>query len=405
MAGCREFLRVGAQRAPAAGEQAEHLSPPSSAIPMHRSWRCCTGFPTSSIDWYDVVGALSQEHRVCVLDFPGFGFSDKPAGRELHPPVVTASWWITTSQEVLGARTGAIVAHDRGDSVALAFAARCASGETAFELSHLVLSNGNHVPPALEPQSIPAARPRSRLRAGSPGRGDARRARHRVGREHVHSAAITAGPGDRGTRADLRVQRRSRGHSRHDPISGRALRARGGLARGARPIADVPTTVIWGLYDVVSPLRVAAHVWNAYLAAEPGANEFWLLPRANHYLQHDQPREFAEVVSRALSQLLSGCSGPALIGAGCPDPGGPLAGEAALGEGRARGPIAGALPAGRQRSGCSDVARPRRGRGRRRRRRPTRARRRARSAPSRDPAGRSRRSGSTRRRRCRARPP
>ena len=44
------------------------------------------GFPTSSIDWYDVVGALSQEHRVCVLDFPGFGFSDKPAGRELHPP-------------------------------------------------------------------------------------------------------------------------------------------------------------------------------------------------------------------------------------------------------------------------------------------------------------------------------
>ena len=38
------------------------------------------GFPTSSIDWYDVVPALSREHRVCVLDFPGFGFSDKPKG-------------------------------------------------------------------------------------------------------------------------------------------------------------------------------------------------------------------------------------------------------------------------------------------------------------------------------------
>ena len=36
------------------------------------------GFPTSSIDWYDVVEALGKEHRVCVLDFPGFGFSDKP---------------------------------------------------------------------------------------------------------------------------------------------------------------------------------------------------------------------------------------------------------------------------------------------------------------------------------------
>jgi pimeloyl-ACP methyl ester carboxylesterase len=66
--------------------------------------------------------------------------------------------------------------------------------------------------------------------------------------------------------------------------------------------SEVPTTVIWGLYDVVSPVRVAAYVWNAYLAAEPGINELWLLPRANHYLQHDQPREFAEAVSRTVSR-------------------------------------------------------------------------------------------------------
>ena len=38
------------------------------------------GFPTSSIDWCDVAGELSATHRVCVLDLPGFGFSDKPAG-------------------------------------------------------------------------------------------------------------------------------------------------------------------------------------------------------------------------------------------------------------------------------------------------------------------------------------
>ena len=54
--------------------------------------------------------------------------------------------------------------------------------------------------------------------------------------------------------------------------------------------SPVPTTLVWGLYDVVSPLRAAAHVWNRYLATKPGDNEFWLLPRANHYLQHDQPR-------------------------------------------------------------------------------------------------------------------
>src|SRR5690349_18712796 len=38
------------------------------------------GFPTSSVDWADVAGPLSSSHRVCVLDFPGFGYSDKPKG-------------------------------------------------------------------------------------------------------------------------------------------------------------------------------------------------------------------------------------------------------------------------------------------------------------------------------------
>jgi pimeloyl-ACP methyl ester carboxylesterase len=74
--------------------------------------------------------------------------------------------------------------------------------------------------------------------------------------------------------------------------------------------STVPTTLVWGLYDVVAPLRVATYIWNTYLAAKPGANEFWLLPRANHYLQHDQPQEFAEVVSAALSQRSPVTPGP-----------------------------------------------------------------------------------------------
>ena len=63
----------------------------------------------------------------------------------------------------------------------------------------------------------------------------------------------------------------------------------------------VKTTLVWGLYDEVSPLRVAAHVWNNYLATKPGGNEFWLLPRADHYLQNDQPQEFVQVLEATLS--------------------------------------------------------------------------------------------------------
>jgi pimeloyl-ACP methyl ester carboxylesterase len=38
------------------------------------------GWPTSSIDWFEVAGKLSGRFRVCALDFPGYGFSDKPQG-------------------------------------------------------------------------------------------------------------------------------------------------------------------------------------------------------------------------------------------------------------------------------------------------------------------------------------
>ena len=39
------------------------------------------GWPTSSIDWFEVAGPLSGRFRVCALDFPGYGFSDKPEGQ------------------------------------------------------------------------------------------------------------------------------------------------------------------------------------------------------------------------------------------------------------------------------------------------------------------------------------
>ena len=64
---------------------------------------------------------------------------------------------------------------------------------------------------------------------------------------------------------------------------------------------SIPTTLIWGLHDTVSPPRVAAYIWNTYLMAKPGANEFWYLPGANHYLQDDAPDDFADVVTLALN--------------------------------------------------------------------------------------------------------
>jgi pimeloyl-ACP methyl ester carboxylesterase len=266
------------------------------------------GFPTSSIDWCDVVGALSEEHRVCVLDFPGFGFSDKPAGESytLRRDCELVDHYL---QEVLGARTGMVVAHDRGDSVALAFAARCASGESAFELSHLVLSNGNLFLPlsnlnpfqrlVLDSGSAPDVVAAATPDALATGLGENTFTPPRS----LQDPAIAALAQTFEFNDGLAVI-----HDTIQYLAERSEREEEWLEALAQ--SDVPTAVIWGLYDVVSPLRVAAHVWNAYLATEPGANELWLLPRANHYLQHDQPREFAEVVSRALSRSSPDAPGP-----------------------------------------------------------------------------------------------
>jgi pimeloyl-ACP methyl ester carboxylesterase len=266
------------------------------------------GFPTSSIDWYDVVGPLSEDHRVCVLDFPGFGFSDKPkdASYTLDRDRALVDHYLC---EVLGARAGAVVAHDRGDSVALAFAARCAAGESPFELRRLVLSNGNMFLPlsnltmfqrlVLDHDSAPQV-----LEALTPEVPAAGLGEHTfTPPRSLEDPAIAALAQTFAANDGVAVI--------HDTIQylvERSQNERGWLEALAR--SPVPTTLVWGLYDTVSPLRVAAHVWQAYLSTSLGENEFWLLPRANHYLQHDQAHEFVEVVAAALSRRSPTVPGP-----------------------------------------------------------------------------------------------
>jgi hypothetical protein len=71
------------------------------------------------------------------------------------------------------------------------------------------------------------------------------------------------------------------------------------VADGARR-APFPVTVIWGLYDTVSPPRVASYVWNEYLMLRPGGNRLYFIPDANHYLQNDRPDAFVKVLLHAL---------------------------------------------------------------------------------------------------------
>jgi len=273
------------------------------------------GFPTSSIDWQDIAGELSATHRVCVLDLPGFGFSDKPAGETytLRRDSELLAYYV---REILGAQSGAVVAHDRGDSVALGFAIRCAAGEFPFELTNLVLSNGNIFLPLsnltdyqrqlLDPQTAPSLNFMTSAMFAT-GLGQS-------------MFTPPRGPDDPAIAALADTFAYNDGMAvMHGTIQYLVERAENeqqwldGLA--ALP---VKTTLIWGLCDTVAPLRVAAHVWDNYLVNKPGANEFWGLPRANHYVQNDQPQEFVHVLAATLSNTSPEAPGPVSQEPGAP---------------------------------------------------------------------------------------
>jgi pimeloyl-ACP methyl ester carboxylesterase len=259
------------------------------------------GWPTSSIDWFTVAGPLSARFRVCALDFPGYGFSDKPPGwgYSLTRDEELIEFYLS---EVIGAEAGVIVAHDRGDSVALLHAARCAEGRSAARLEHLVLSNGNMFLPLsnltqaqrliLDPQSWPqvAATITASLLAEGMGATTFTPPRQAGDPEVEALTAIFA------YQDGIKVL-----HEGIQYLVERSENEQRWLASLAE--APFPVTVIWGLYDTVSPPRVASYVWSQYLMLKPGGHRLYFIPDANHYLQVDRPDAFVKVLRHALEPV------------------------------------------------------------------------------------------------------
>ena len=256
------------------------------------------GWPTSSIDWYAVAGPLSASFRVCALDFPGYGFSDKPPGwgYSLSRDEELIEFYLS---EVIGAEAGVIVAHDRGDSVALLHAARCVEGRSATRLEHLVLSNGNIFLPLSNltqaQRLVLDAKSWSQLSAT---------VTPTVLAEGMGAATFTPPrrTGDPDVEALTAIFAYNDGIKvLHEGIQYLVERSKDEQAwLAALAGASFPVTVIWGLYDTVSPPRVASYVWNEYLMLKPGGNRLYFIPDANHYLQVDRPDAFVTVLHHAL---------------------------------------------------------------------------------------------------------
>lgn len=110
------------------------------------------GFPTCSWDWSSVADRLAAGRRLLMVDFLGFGDSDKPRSHEysIHEQaeLVEAIW------RHAGVTETALVVHDYAVSVGQELLARRAEGRSGPDLTHAAFLNGGLYPDLHRPVAI-----------------------------------------------------------------------------------------------------------------------------------------------------------------------------------------------------------------------------------------------------------
>jgi pimeloyl-ACP methyl ester carboxylesterase len=246
------------------------------------------GMQSSSFDFRTLVRALERDYFLCVLDFPGFGFSDKPQDGYSYMIADDARLLDYYVREVVGLSQFHLLTHDRGVSVGLAFLGNYLDAPTRdYEIGYHFLSNsGSFLPLANRPEG-------------------ANRILHRDHSLQVTAALrsvprVTAGDPETVARADIQAFNDGIGAVRHI--------VRYQLERAAHEYrwlaslkeSPVPTALFWGLRDTPNPVRVAHHVWLEYLNDREVESSFWLVPTAGHYPQLDAPGAVETVVRACL---------------------------------------------------------------------------------------------------------
>jgi pimeloyl-ACP methyl ester carboxylesterase len=263
------------------------------------------GFPTSSFDFRLPARDLSADHRVCMLDFPGYGLSDKPAGyRYTLADDAKLLWRFVTG--IVPLEEFVLLSHDRGDSVALSFLQLYQAAATPpFRITHQFITNGNlYLPLAnltdfqkrmLDPSTSPAA-----VKA-------------------VTAGLLAAGLGQSqytpplpATDPEVRALAALFAHNdgvRVIPATIQYLNERKEFeVRFLETLrrSDIPATIMWGVHDTVAPVRVADYVFDTALKPRKVPGAYWLMPCGGHYLPYDQAAHLAKVVRLTLASQASG---------------------------------------------------------------------------------------------------
>lgn len=260
------------------------------------------GWPTSSHDFEPIMSALASDYRVCALDTPGYGFSDKPATGYTYSIAADAPIVEHFLTQVVGRPEVILLTHDKGDSVGLELldrylSTRAAGGDPGFRLTHHFLLNGSiYLGEAdlsglqyalLDPQTGPPLA------------------------DTLTGTMMAAAVGGALYTPDLRVLERQALASIFDFQDGTGVMdqtiqylnermSEEGRWLDALAASDVPTTLIWGELDTVANTDVADYAWCRSLAHRTASASYWRLPAGDHYVQHDRPGEVVGIIRDAL---------------------------------------------------------------------------------------------------------
>jgi pimeloyl-ACP methyl ester carboxylesterase len=251
------------------------------------------GFPTCSWDWSPIADELiGAGHRLLMLDFLGFGDSDKPRGHtySIHEQadLVEALW------EKHGVTETALVVHDYGVSVGQELLARHAEGRLAAGVTRIAFLNGGLYPDVHRPLTI-----QKLLRKPVLGPLISRMMNERRfadGFKQVFSHDHMP--------SDAEFHEHWLGVARHDGqrVYHRVIRYIDDRLRherrwvGALEGTDVPRRFVWGMLDPVSGAHMAER-----LRERVGADEVHALDDVSHYPQLEAPERSASALTEFLA--------------------------------------------------------------------------------------------------------
>jgi len=249
------------------------------------------GFPTSSYDWHAVVDELRRDRAVHLLDFLGYGLSDKP----------DRAYTVSLQADIVAAFLAeidvtrfALLTHDMGDTVGGELLARASDGTWGVNVTRRVVTNGSiYIEMAqLSPgQQLLLSLPDERLGADA----------------FVNAAAARAGVAatfsaqsqvdDRELDVIARFIVRDDGHLVLPRLI-RYIEERRRKERrftGAIEAHPSPLAIVWGADDPIAVVEMSDRLQHA----RPGAS-LAVLDGVGHYPMIESPERFAAAANAAL---------------------------------------------------------------------------------------------------------